>query len=371
MKQLALDKIFFIPKSLMTALVILSLSLSLSAFAAQSDATATGEQSQTERFNHMSTGFVLTGAHAIAECGSCHVGGVFKGTPRNCSGCHTKGQRVVALSMPSTHLVTTEPCEVCHTNTVTFFGARYNHGKATPGQCASCHNRLTATGRPASHTSLNKATKSCDNCHRTSAWLPSSWNHNGVVSGCVTCHCPTVTACDGSAYFKNNIGGTTPEGFAHGAQNSSIACESCHHSYTTWLVAMYDHASAGTPCSNCHNGNRATGTAQFSGHTSIGTSDCNTCHTTTTTWLGALGGMPANHVATSYFQPSTIACSACHPTASTWITGASLHGYLVSSPCAPCHRTGANVLGAQTHNHNQSKDCGASGCHSSYTTWNR
>ncbi len=34
-------------------------------------------------FNHMTTGFPLTGGHATAACESCHVAGVFKGTAKN------------------------------------------------------------------------------------------------------------------------------------------------------------------------------------------------------------------------------------------------------------------------------------------------
>ncbi|MGE5757980.1 MAG: hypothetical protein ACM3W8_03845, partial [Sideroxydans sp.] len=41
-------------------------------------------QSPGHEFNHFETGFPLTGAHLTTECGSCHVAGVFKGTPRNC-----------------------------------------------------------------------------------------------------------------------------------------------------------------------------------------------------------------------------------------------------------------------------------------------
>ena len=47
-------------------------------------------------FNHMTTGFPLLGGHATAACETCHVGGVFKGTPKNCDGCHAVGRRVLA-----------------------------------------------------------------------------------------------------------------------------------------------------------------------------------------------------------------------------------------------------------------------------------
>jgi hypothetical protein len=50
-----------------------------------------------QRFDHLTTGFELTGKHREAACESCHVSAVFKGTPRECSSCHAKGTRINAL----------------------------------------------------------------------------------------------------------------------------------------------------------------------------------------------------------------------------------------------------------------------------------
>lgn len=371
MKQIALDKLYLTPKLLMTALVILTLSIfSIIATAAETDSADAGGKSLGERFNHMATGFPLTGLHATAECGSCHVSGIFKGTAKNCSGCHTKGQRVVATAMSSKHLVTTDPCETCHTNTVTFYGARYNHGKAVPGQCATCHNGFNATGRAVSHTSGSKLTKSCDSCHRTFAWLPASWNHFGNTAKCVTCH---VTGGEGSAFVRTPLAGTSKEGFAH-RYTAAADCESCHSNYFSWAGAIYDHAAAGTACSSCHNGTTATGTAQ-SPHgnlAALGATECSECHTTTRTWLGALGAKPTNHIP---YNAGT-ACTACH-IGSTVTTGASLHANVTSYTCNNCHQKGAQIctgtcLGnIQTSSHKGSTTCNSGGCHSSYTTWNK
>lgn len=374
-------KTLLMPKLFLSALVMLSLSVfSTVTIAAQPDAAQSGARD----FNHMSTGFPLVGLHATAECGSCHVGGVFKGTPRNCSGCHAKGKRVVATAMSSKHLITTEACDVCHTNAVTFYGARYNHGKAVAGQCSSCHNGLIATGRAASHSTGNKATKSCDSCHRTTAWLPSSWNHYSVTAKCVTCH---AAGKEGSTYVRTVVAGTSPEAFAH--RYTSISdCESCHTKYTTWSGAIYDHTGAGasTACSSCHNGTNATGIAQKSGHVAIGTSECSECHTGgTRTWSGALGAAPSNHSALN----TASGCKVCHVGASTThVTGATLHGY-ISVACYTCHgssRTSVFTSIGRTYPwpsyHESGKnpsaaDCSASGCHrpagtkgTSYTNWN-
>ena len=88
-------------------------------------------------FDHLATGYALSGAHLGAPCESCHVRGVFKGTPRACEGCHSTGTRVSASAMPPSHPPTTQGCALCH-NTVSFGGARFNHVGITPGTCTSC-----------------------------------------------------------------------------------------------------------------------------------------------------------------------------------------------------------------------------------------
>src|SRR6185369_10153034 len=44
-------------------------------------------------FDHLRTGFGLSGAHNVTRCENCHIGGIFKGTPRDCESCHTGGSR--------------------------------------------------------------------------------------------------------------------------------------------------------------------------------------------------------------------------------------------------------------------------------------
>ena len=42
-------------------------------------------------FDHVTTGYLLIGQHEFVSCEACHVGGVFKGTPKRCAGCHVIG----------------------------------------------------------------------------------------------------------------------------------------------------------------------------------------------------------------------------------------------------------------------------------------
>ncbi len=312
-------------------------------------------------FNHATTGFPLSGGHATAACETCHVGGIFKGTPKNCDGCHALGKRVVATPKSTSHLVTDGPCESCHFNTATFLGARYNHSSARPGDCTTCHNGRIASGRPNSHNIGKKATDSCDHCHRSSAFFPASWNHNGVAPGtCTNCHVP------GGQSSISKPASHTPASIKGMNQ-----CDDCHV-FSGWFPARFKH-NTGAACSSCHNGLLATGPrADHAGFPGWPT-ECNQCHLSTITFLGALGAKPANHI--PYTNPSEL-CSSCHIGTGVTKRDAALHAYL-SPPCKTCHDsnstsylgvTGKKPLG----NHKGSttaQDCIS--CHAlQYSSWN-
>ena len=259
-------------------------------------------------FQHLSTGFPLTGAHQVARCESCHARGVFKGTPRQCASCHTSVSRVAAVIMPTNHVPVTQPCESCHT-TASFAGARFSHAGIQPGTCASCHNGRQAPGKPAGHIST---TASCDTCHRTSSYRPAFFNHTGVVTGtCATCH-----------------NGTSARGKTTNHVVTTASCDTCHRT-TAWLPATFSHTGvvAGT-CATCHNGTSARGkpTSHF-----VTTRACDACHATTA-WLPV---RPYSHSSPSY-KPhnSSVTCLSCHKTNSEMATW-SFAAY--KPDCAGCH----------------------------------
>ncbi len=283
--------------------------------------TAIAAPSGTSDFNHMKTGFPLTGAHAAAACVTCHLDGVFNGTPRTCEGCHTMGKRVVATPKSSNHVVTDAPCRACHFNTATFLGARFNHATTKPEQCDTCHNGRIAQGRPVDHNIGKKATDSCDHCHRTSAFIPSSWNHMGVIPG--SCDSAGCHVSGANQYYRSTATHTRT-GMA------TYKCDDCHN-FVSWYPGHYKHfASSPTGrCDGCHNNAVAISTP--SGHVAIGTDDCGQCHTSTNSWLGALGAKPANHIPYN----AGASCSNCH-VGNTVATGAALHAF-VSGTCKTCH----------------------------------
>ena len=58
-------------------------------------------------FDHSKTGFLLRDVHDTLKCEQCHVDGIFKNTPKVCSGCHATGTRVAAKPKPINHVPTT------------------------------------------------------------------------------------------------------------------------------------------------------------------------------------------------------------------------------------------------------------------------
>ncbi len=102
------------------------------------------------KFNHVKTGFPLSGVHVTTTCETCHIGGLFKGTPTTCAGCHTIGNRTGATPKSPRHVPTNKSCDVCHSSTSSFQVAMFKHAGIVSG-CASCHNGSTALGKSAGH----------------------------------------------------------------------------------------------------------------------------------------------------------------------------------------------------------------------------
>ncbi len=128
-------------------------------------------------FNHNNTPFPLTGAHVTVPCASCHIGGVYAGTPTDCYSCHkadyagTTNPNHTAAGFPTT-------CDTCHTTT-SWLGATFNH-----------------TWWPITHGGA----KTCSDCHTN----PSNY----AVFTCTTCHTQAQTNSDHqgvSGYVYNSI----------------------------------------------------------------------------------------------------------------------------------------------------------------------
>ena len=144
-------------------------------------------------FDHAGTNFPLTGAHRSVPCASCHVGGVYAGTPTDCVACHQKDYDNTTnpnhgqLGFPTT-------CATCHNTTdwhdasfaqhdSEFFPIYSGAHKGRWTLCADCHTQ------PSNFTVFN-----CLGCHPHSDKAVTDGHHSGVStyqylsSECYRCH---------------------------------------------------------------------------------------------------------------------------------------------------------------------------------------
>lgn len=220
---------------------------------------------QPSSYNHDLTAFPLTGAHRTQACVDCHSNGVYRGTPTDCYSCHQSDY--TGTTTPN-HVQAQFPqqCAVCH-NTTAFQPAAYNHDltafpltgahraaacndchgdgvyRGKSGACESCHTTdYNATTNP-SHTGAHFPMQ-CATCHGTTAWTPSTWNHDTSFFPIYTGrHRSTWDACSDCHTNSQNYQAftclschphsdkTKTDGDHRGERNysyTSAACYSCH-----------------------------------------------------------------------------------------------------------------------------------------------
>jgi len=358
------------------------------------------------QFDHLTTGFELTGAHRAEACESCHVNAVFKGTPRACSGCHAQGSRVVATPKTASHVLSSENCEACHATMAWTPATRFNHEEVR-GNCATCHNGVRETGKTSNHMATNF---DCGACHLPFAWKPAKFDHSGNATNCVRCHngaqatgknaahVATSNACEychgntawrpatrvdhtqvlGSCFTCHNGTNASAKGATHIASDN--ACDSCHIS-TAWRpVTRVDHAHVIGACTSCHNGVAATGKharhvttirqcsdchstlawrpALFD-HAADATGECRTCHGPG----GSARGVSLGHMT---FLANNFECNYCHTTTAFTpdtfrhlATGGYPGDHRAALPCLDCHATNVDIATWRTPAYKP--DC--AGCH--------
>ncbi|MCB0274083.1 MAG: hypothetical protein KDI06_04675, partial [Calditrichaeota bacterium] len=162
-------------------------------------------------FDHLqASGFELRGAHATAFCQTCHVGGQVTGLPRDCVGCHqtdfnnTSDPDHVANGFPT-------ECAVCHSenawepadfdHNLTDFPLTGSHisvdcidchdqGYAnTPDDCYSCHQVDFENADDPNHVA-NNFSHNCLDCHNTTDWDDSDFNHDNTDFPLTGAHIP-------------------------------------------------------------------------------------------------------------------------------------------------------------------------------------
>ena len=215
-------------------------------------------------FDHNATRFALTGKHVTTPCEDCHVNGNYALTYTDCYQCHQQDY-AGALNPDHPAGAFDHNCVTCHT-TAGWSPASFDHsttrfaltGKHTTTPCTDCHTggnyRLTYTDCYQCHqpeyvavTDPNHVVPNfghdCTPCHTTSAWLPSTFDHDGlyfrIYSGrhagrwpsCATCH-------DAPADYK------------------AFTCITCHEHNQQETDGRHggvrDYLYTPTSCYNCH-----------------------------------------------------------------------------------------------------------------------
>jgi len=313
-------------------------------------------------FDHASTGFALTGAHAGASCAGCHgAGNANKHPPRTCIACHARDDSHKGANGTD--------CASCHT-TRSWQQASFDHDRMTEFPlkgahrkvvCEGCHKQPPKAVRPpvtcfGCHAAddAHKGTKGldCGSCHTPSAWKMANFDHARMTSfpllgkhaalRCEGCHQQPAsqvrlsTEC-GSCHAKDDphrarLGGdcarchdaagwTATVRFDHDlsrfpllGKHAALACTACHGDKT--------FSAKGTACADCHDDKHHGGT--------LGTpARCQDCHTNAswTAWK-------FDHDTATRFvltgKHRGLICSACHTRAGDPAKQ--------GSQCIDCHR---------------------------------
>ena len=228
----------------------------------------------TVKFDHGKTKFALTGAHAKAECRSCHAGAAYIGLPLTCIGCH-KADDVHKGSLGA-------KCQDCHVtevwSTVTFDHDKTRfplHGAHRKSACNGCHSPnpiedkgklpLTCIGcHQKDDVHKGSFGPQCQSCHNEINWKQATnFDHDKTRFPLVGKHKPVPCAdCHKSKDFKQ-----TPmlcqdchkDTFHKGRLGPE--CASCH-TPKGWLLWRFDHNKQtkfpltgrhiGLDCHSCH-----------------------------------------------------------------------------------------------------------------------
>jgi len=298
---------------------------------------ATWQSNGGRGFNH-SAFFPLVGVHATQLCAACHKNNVYKGTPRDCAGCHqadynrAQNPNHVTAGFPTT-------CDSCHKPTdPQWAGGVFNHNqffalvgvhasqacatchknnvyKGTPRTCVGCHQADYNRAQNPNHITAGFPT-TCDSCHRATdaRWASGTFNHSqffplvGVHASqaCAACHKNNVykgTPRDCVGCHRANY--NSAQNPNHVAAGFPTTCDSCHRATdSTWQQGTFNHTQF--PLSGPHN----VSCAQC--HTTSGNFavfSCTVCHDRSST--------DGHHRDVSGYRYDSVACYACHPRGSS------------------------------------------------------
>ena len=322
-------------------------------------------QWQGAQFDHVQfTGFELRGAHAFILCSDCHVNNQYVGLPQDCFGCHENDYNNVPDPSHVTNAFPTD-CITCHNETsweqVTFdhnltqfplTGAHVTlecidcHSSgytSTASDCYSCHEQDYNSVNDPNHAS-NNFNLDCTQCHSTSAWSPSTFDHNQTqfpLTGahltlqCVDCHSAGYTGTPTDCYTCHQQDYNSVTDPNHVTNNFNLDCTQCHNT-AAWSPAFFDHNQTQFPLTGAHLTLECIA-CHAQGYSGTPT-DCYTCHQQDYNSV-----TDPNHVTNNF----NLDCTQCHST-SAWSpstfdhnqTQFPLTGAHLTLQCVDCHSGG-------------------------------
>src|ERR1700688_4884189 len=175
------------------------------------------------KFDHSTTGFLLTNGHANVACALCHINNNYNLTiaPNDCenSGCHlTTWQRTTNPVHPSAGTAfAAANCTTCH-NTISWTTATFDH---------------STTGFPLTSGHANVA---CTLCH-----INNNYNLTIAPTDCGNSGCHLTT-------WQTT---TNPVHPSAGPAFAAANCTTCHNTISG-TTATFDHSTTGFPLTSGH-----------------------------------------------------------------------------------------------------------------------
>jgi len=246
--------------------------------------------SSVSRGFHKAGTFPLEGRHLEVPCVSCHLNGVYKGTPVRCYDCHwiRRQDDIYRTALGS-------DCENCH-RPISWTAVNWNHAVQTGQPLNAAHRNLSCDSCH-KNGNFQLASFDCYSCHREDYEETSDPNHvqAGFPTTCEVCHLPSHASWDQASLNHNSV-------FPLQGVHATLDCGACHKN------GVY----AGTPrdCYGCHRADYEQ--TRDPNHAAAGfPTSCELCHKPSDSdWDQA----DLNHNSVFPLQGvhATLDCGACH-----------------------------------------------------------
>lgn len=266
-------------------------------------------------FNHSLTGYILTGKHAVTECGKCHTDQVrikmkkknrtFLGLSANCLSCHEDYHQGTLSS----------DCSSCHSTNSFKKAENFDHNKAKfkliqshlKVDCDKCHQTMIKNGKKyQKFTGLSFV--NCYSCH-------NDVHNNKFGKDCKSCH---VVA--GFKFINNKTFDHHRTRFPLLGKHINLNCNECHKTGISTKPSFEN-------CYNCHSDFHS---GEFTSEQNK--RDCSECHNIN-------GFAPSLFTIENHNQLKfplegkhlAVGCRQCHFKEDKW------HFRLAHNECNDCH----------------------------------